>query len=82
MMFAMQDDFADGAPLDAAYAEQRQKWERLYEATQIKGDGEAHPLLSPEDEFADFETWDYGNLDASARPRRPRCCRANMPARV
>ena len=66
MMFALQDDFAEGAPLDAAYAEQRQKWERLYEATQNKGDGEAHPFLSPEDEFADFETWDYGNLDASA----------------
>ncbi|AXI55511.1 hypothetical protein C1J05_14245 [Sulfitobacter sp. JL08] len=66
MMFSLQDDFAEGAPLDAAYAEQRQKWERLYEATQNKGDGEAHPFLSPEDEFADFETWDYGNLDASA----------------
>jgi hypothetical protein len=65
MMFAMRDDFADGAPLDAEYAATRQKWERLYEATQIKGDGEAHPFLSPEDEFADFETWDYGNLDAS-----------------
>lgn len=65
MMFAMQDDFADGAPYDAAYAEQRNKWERLYEAKQIKGDGEAHPLLSPDDEFADFETWDWGNLDAS-----------------
>ncbi len=67
MMFALVDDFADGAPLDASYAEQRQKWERLYEWTQLKGDGEAHPLLSPEDEFADFETWDYGNLDATER---------------
>ncbi|MDW4500057.1 DUF3604 domain-containing protein [Sulfitobacter sp. D35] len=65
MMFAMQDDFDNGAALDADYAEQRQKWERLYEATQNKGDGEAHPLLSPEDEFADFETWDVGNLDLS-----------------
>ena len=64
-MFALQDDFDDGAPLDAEYAAARQKWERLYEATQIKGDGEAHPMLSPEDEFADFETWDWGNLDAS-----------------
>ncbi len=67
MMFPLVDDFADGAPLDAAYAQQRQKWERLYEWTQLKGDGEAHPLLSPEDEFADFETWDYGNLDATTR---------------
>ncbi len=65
MMFALQDDFADGAPLDADYAQTRQKWERLYETTQIKGDGEAHPLLSTEDELADFETWDMGNLDLS-----------------
>ena len=65
MMFALQDDFAEGAALDAAYAEQRQKWERLYEVTQMKGDGEAHPLLSTEDEFAAFETWDMGNLDLS-----------------
>ncbi|MCB1489163.1 MAG: DUF3604 domain-containing protein [Bauldia sp.] len=65
MMFAMQDDFADGAEFDRDYAETRQKWERLYEASQMKGDSEAHPLLSPEDEFADFETWDYGNLDAT-----------------
>ncbi len=65
MMFALQDDFANAAPLDPAYAEARQKWERLYEASQNKGDGETHPALSPEDEFADFETWDMGNLDLS-----------------
>ncbi|WP_171100183.1 DUF3604 domain-containing protein [Ruegeria sp. HKCCD7255] len=64
-MFPLRDDFDEGAPLDAAYAEARARWEPLYEATQIKGDGEAHPALSPEDEFADFETFDYGNLDAS-----------------
>jgi hypothetical protein len=63
MMFALQDDFADGAPLDAAYAEARQKWERLYEVTQLKGDGETHPQLSNEDEFADYDNWDWGNLD-------------------
>ncbi len=67
MMFAMQDDFDGGKEFDRNYAEQRQKWERLYEATQVKGDGEAHPLLSPEDEFASFETWDMGNLDLSEK---------------
>lgn len=61
MMFALQDDFADGAAYDVDYAKQRNKWERLYEVTQIKGDGEAHPFLSPDDEFADFETWSWGN---------------------
>jgi len=67
MMFAMQDDFDGGKPLDKAYAEERQKWERLYETTQMKGDGEAHPTLSRTDEFADFETWDMGNLDLSVK---------------
>ncbi len=66
MMFALQDDFAAGAPYDRNYAETRQKWERLYEVTQLKGDGEAHPLLSNEDEFADYDNWDWGNLDLSA----------------
>jgi hypothetical protein len=49
--------------LDREYSETREKWERLYEATQIKGDGETHPLLSPNDEFAGYERWDKGNLD-------------------
>ena len=52
-----------GVPLDESYVTTRKRWEPLYEATQIKGDGEAHPLLSPDDEFADYETWDLGNLD-------------------
>ncbi len=51
-----------GKPLTESYAAQRAKWEPLFEITQIKGDGEAHPLLSPTDEFADYETWDKGNL--------------------
>ncbi len=54
-----------GKPLDAAYAETRMRWEPLYEVTQIKGDGETHPFLSPTDELADYETWDAGNLDLS-----------------
>jgi hypothetical protein len=56
---------AFGKKLDREYAETRAKWEPLYEATQIKGDGEAHPFLSPNDEFADYGTWDKGNLDLS-----------------
>lgn len=54
-MFALQD-FA-GRPLSRAYAETRSRWEPLYEVTQIKGDSETHPILSPTDEFADYETW-------------------------
>lgn len=61
---------AFGKPVDRAYAENRAKWERLYEATQTKGDGEAHPYLSPNDEFANFEKWDKGNLDGSAAKTR------------
>jgi hypothetical protein len=51
-----------GNRLSREYAERRALWEPLYEVTQIKGDGEAHPLLSPTDEFADYENWDKGNL--------------------
>ncbi len=54
-----------GKKITKEYAEKRQMWEPLYETTQIKGDGEAHPFLSPDDEFADYETWDLGNLDMS-----------------
>ena len=64
IMFPMKVQ-SDGAPLDASWAQRRDKWEPLYEATQIKGDGETHPFLSPNDEFADYETWDIGNLDVS-----------------
>jgi hypothetical protein len=42
------------------------RWEPLYEVTQVKGDGEAHPQLSPDDPFADYETWDAGNLGNNA----------------
>jgi hypothetical protein len=61
IMFPLVDSFS-GRKLDKNYAATRMKWEPLYEITQIKGDGEAHPFLSPDDEFADYETWDAGNL--------------------
>jgi hypothetical protein len=54
-----------GRKLDTLYVESRARWEPMYEITQIKGDGEAHPYLSPDDAFADYETWDAGNLDLS-----------------
>ncbi len=49
-------------PINADYAARRQRWEPIYEVTQMKGDGEAHPMLSPDDPFADFETWDTTSL--------------------
>jgi len=64
IMFPMIESFT-GKPVDLEYAETRARWEPLYEATQIKGDGETHPLLSPADEYADYETWAQGNLDLS-----------------
>ena len=56
-----------GKPLTKAYAERRALWEPLYEVTQIKGDGEAHPALSPNDEFADYWTWDKGNFGLAGK---------------
>ena len=61
-MFPTEDTY-HGGKVDQEYVERRAKWEPHYEVTQIKGDGEAHPALSPEDEFADYENWDVGNLD-------------------
>ena len=65
IMFPIEDSFT-GKRVTKDYVETRARWEPLYETTQIKGDGETHPFLSPNDEFADYETWDQGNLDLSA----------------
>ena len=62
LMFPVETNPETGEALTGNYAETRAKWEPLYEVTQIKGDGEAHPFLSPNDEFADYETWDKSNL--------------------
>ena len=64
LMFPVDAQYT-GKKIDEFYVEQRAKWERIYEITQIKGDGEAHPFLSPDDDFADYGTWDVGNLDLS-----------------
>ena len=57
LMFPVAD--SDGKPISKAYAESRMRWETIVETTQIKGDSETHPFLSPTDEFADFETYDH-----------------------
>ncbi|NCF51402.1 DUF3604 domain-containing protein [Gammaproteobacteria bacterium] len=57
LMFPLVDSFGEG--VDKAYATQRMRWEPVVEMTQIKGDSETHPRLSPNDEFADFETYEH-----------------------
>jgi len=67
MMF--DDATLRGESLDTEYAEARRRWETVVEVTQIKGDSETHPDLSPDDEFADFETFPY-YLQQFAEPYR------------
>jgi hypothetical protein len=57
LMFPLQD--SEGNLITKEYADTRMKWEPLVEMTQIKGDSETHPNLSPTDEFADYETYDH-----------------------
>jgi len=65
LMFAVET--MSGRRIDADYAARRMRWEPLYEVTQIKGDGEVHPLLSPNDEFADYYQWDKGDFGLNAK---------------
>jgi hypothetical protein len=62
----------DGLPIDAAYNRTRAANEPLYEISQIKGTSETHPDLSPNDEFAGFEQWDYTLSVDSERPTHRR----------
>jgi hypothetical protein len=68
MMFMLET--FDGEPFDADYARTRARYEPLVEVTQPKGTGEAHPLLSPDDAFADFEIMDASNLTGTV-PKEP-----------
>lgn len=52
----------NGEKITSKYAKTRMRWEPIIEMTQVKGDGETHPLLSPDDDFADYERWDLSNL--------------------
>ena len=72
-MFAVET--VAGEPLDRDYAERRMRFEPVVEATQYKGDSETHPILSPDDEFADYETWDLANL--GGRKNRPEMLRTS-----
>jgi hypothetical protein len=63
LMFSVETN--DGKPYTRELAALRSSLEPLVEVSQIKGDGESHPLLSPDDEFADYELWDKANLDGT-----------------
>ena len=65
LMFSIEK--MSGKRIDKAYAQRRMRWEPIYEVTQIKGDGEVHPALSPNDEFADYYQWDKGDFGLNAK---------------
>ncbi|MEM6584504.1 MAG: DUF3604 domain-containing protein [Pseudomonadota bacterium] len=67
LMFQM--TMEDGSPMTPEYAALRAWAEPVIEATQIKGDSETHPYLSPNDEMAGFgvQGWDFGNLSLSQK---------------
>jgi hypothetical protein len=58
----------DGSPMTPEWARMRARYEPLYELTQIKGQSESHPTLSPKDDFAAWDLWDRGNLIVKPKP--------------
>ncbi len=68
----------DGSPLTPEWARTRIRFEPIMEATQLKGDSEAHPLLSPEDAFADFESW-HSWAGYNAWAEHPCCAERKEP---
>ena len=81
-MFPVESNPNTGAAIDAEYVQARARWEPFYEVTQIKGDSEAHPYLSPEDEFAGVEpmavVWD---MPTAARPAANDSIQLQPPAK-
>ena len=68
LMFSLADSW--GRPLTPERMETRARFEPVVEVTQSKGDSETHPWLSPDDAFADFETWNgWGGREES--PDKP-----------
>ncbi|SDK12653.1 DUF3604 domain-containing protein [Microbulbifer yueqingensis] len=59
----------DGSAMTPQWARMRARYEPLFEVTQIKGQSEVHPSLSPTDEFADWDLWDRGNLILKPKPK-------------
>ncbi|MEQ9519804.1 MAG: DUF3604 domain-containing protein [Parvibaculum sp.] len=57
--YMFSDTLLNGDPMTVEYAQTRAEWEPVAEITQIKGDSETHPTLSPNDEFADFEQFNF-----------------------
>jgi hypothetical protein len=57
--FMFGPDTLRGEPVDAEYARLQRRFEPVAEVTQIKGDSETHPALSPDDPFADFEDYPW-----------------------
>ena len=64
VMFALED--VNGNVFSEEYARMRSRWEPLYEVVQTKGDGETHPVVSPNDEFADYERNSFAPLKADS----------------